>query len=202
MSSPKLPFTDSPPEQPIINILGEKVALGPLRRDLLPLYQRWINDFEVTRTLAVGLFPMTFEQEAAWYDRPKRDRDAVFTIYERDSLRPIGNAGLHQIDRGHRTAEFGIMIGEKDCWDKGYGTEVARLMLEYGFVALSLHNIMLRAYSFNQRGIRAYEKAGFKPIGRRREARRFGGKPYDESLMDCLATEFQGTALPKLLPEN
>ena len=202
MSSPELPFSASPLAQPIINIWGEKVALGPHRRDLLPLYQKWINDFDVTRTLSIGLLPMTFEQETAWYDRPGGDRDAVFTIYLRESLRPIGNAGLHQIDHRHLSAEFGIIIGEKDCWNKGYGTEVAQLMLEYGFVALSLHNIMLRAYSYNQRGLRAYEKAGFKLIGRRREARHFAGKAYDEVLMDCLATEFQGTALSHLLPEN
>ncbi|MBI2887453.1 MAG: GNAT family N-acetyltransferase [Chloroflexi bacterium] len=192
-----------PSDQPIINIIGEKVALGPHRRELLPLYHKWINDFEVTRTLAVGMQPMTWEGEEAWYQRTSQpgDHDILFTIYQRESLRPIGNTGLHRIDHQHRTAEFGILIGEKDCWDKGYGTEVARLMLEYGFTALSLHSIMLRAYSFNQRGLRAYTRAGFKLIGRRREARRFAGVAYDEVLMDCLATEFQGQTLAHLLPE-
>ena len=191
------------PDQPIINIWGEKVALGPHRRDLLPLYQRWINDFDVTRTLAIPMRPMTHEAEEAWYQRTSQgDRDIAFTIYELATLRPIGSTGLHAIDHLHRIAEFGILIGEKDCWDKGYGTEVAMLMLDYGFTALSLHNIMLRAYSFNQRGLRAYTKAGFKVIGRRREARRFGGQAYDEVLMDCLASEFQSPVLHKLLPEN
>ena len=187
--------------QPIINIVGEKVALGPHRRDLLPLYQKWINDFEVTRTLAVGLRPMTWEAEEAWYNSP-RDRDVSFTIYERATLRPIGNTGLHNVDHKHRTAEFGIMIGEKDCWDKGYGTEVARLMLDYGFTGLGLHNIFLRAYGYNERAIRAYSRAGFRLIGRRREARRFGGRPYDEVFMDCLATEFESPVLHRLLPES
>ena len=38
--------------QPIVNIVGEKVALGPLRRDLLPLYHKWSNDFEGMECLA------------------------------------------------------------------------------------------------------------------------------------------------------
>lgn len=53
---------------PIINIRGEKVALGPLERSLLPDYRRWINDFETVRTLGAAPRPMTAEQEEAWYD--------------------------------------------------------------------------------------------------------------------------------------
>ena len=188
--------------QPTINITGEKVALGPLRRDLLLLYVKWVNDFEVTRTLAIQMRPMKFEDEQAWYERARGERDIEFTVYVRESLRPIGTTGLLHINHQHRSAEFGILIGEKDCWDKGYGTEAATLMLDYGFTALSLHNIMLRAYSYNARGLRAYEKAGFKLIGRRREARRFGGEVCDEVLMDCLATEFHSPVLYRLLPEN
>ena len=189
-------------EQPILNIVGEKVALGPHRRDLVPLYLKWINDFEVTRTLAVGPRPMTREAEEAWYDRASKEEQSVtFTIYERATLRPIGNTGLHRIDHVNRTAEFGIMIGEKDCWGKGYGTETATLMLDYGFTALGLHHIMLRVYSYNTRGIRAYTRAGFKVAGRLREAHRLGGRAYDVILMDCLATEFESLALRYLLPE-
>ena len=180
-------------EQPILNITGENVALGPVRRDLLPLYQRWINDFEVTRTLGARLRPMTWEAEEAWYEQSSKGDDAHFTIYERATMRPIGNTGLHDIDHLHRTAEFGILIGEKECWGKGYGTETTRLMLDYGFNALGLHNIMLTAFSFNERGLRAYTRAGFREIGRRREAFRLAGRAYDVVYMDCLATEFDAS---------
>jgi len=177
--------------QPILCIVGEKVALGPLRRELLPLYQRWLNDFEVTRTTGRGGQPVTFEAEQAWYEQIGRtDADVVFTVYERATMRPIGNTGLHQIDHRHRTAEFGIVIGERDCWSKGYGTEVTRLLLRYGFQALDLHNIVLRVHSDNEGGIRAYTRAGFKLVGRRRQAHRRDGRAYDVIYMDCLATEF------------
>jgi RimJ/RimL family protein N-acetyltransferase len=134
----------------ITNIAGELVALGPLRRDLIPVYYRWINDFEVTRTLAVSMYPRTLDAQEDWYERNARGgRDVVFTIYERSSGRPIGNTSLDEVDHMHRCAEFGILIGEKDAWGKGYGTEATSLMLEYGFSALGLHNILLRVLSSN-----------------------------------------------------
>ena len=193
---------DQQPEAPILNIVGRKVALGPQRRDLLPLYQRWANDFAVTRTTAIGLRPLTVEDEQAWLDGlVGSPTDVAFTIYQLADLRPIGNTGLHQIDRANGTAEFGIMIGEKDCWGKGYGTETAALMLDYGFNGLGLHNIMLRVYTLNQRGIRAYARAGFREFGRRREAVRRGGRAYDVVYMDCLATDFDSPVLKQLIEQ-
>jgi len=188
------------PDGPIVNIVGEKVALGPRRRDLLPLYQQWMNDFEVTRTLGVGWRPITWEFEEAWYARvSQNEREIGFTIYERASLRPIGSTGLHDVDHQHRTAGFGIVIGEKDCWGKGYGTEATVLTLDYAFTGLGLHNVILTVYADNERGLRAYTRAGFRVIGRRREALRRGGQANDVVYMDCLATEFEGSILRRLL---
>jgi diamine N-acetyltransferase len=186
-----MPSSPENEASPVINITGEKVALGPIRRDLLPLYQRWMNDFEVTRTLGARLRPLTHEAEEAWYDEASK-KDILFTLYERATMRPIGNTGLHDIDHFHRGAEFGLLIGEKECWGKGYGTEATRLMLDYGFNALGLHNIVLTVFSFNERGLRAYTRAGFREIGRRREAFRLGGEPHDVVYMDCLSSEMGG----------
>ncbi len=193
-------LNSTPNDLPIVNITGEKIALGPARRELVPLYQKWMNDFEVVRTLGARLGPMTREAEEAWYERVSGGGgEILFTIYERATMRPIGNTGLDDIDPFHRTATFGILIGEKECWGKGYGTEVTRLMLDYGFTALGLHNIMLTAYSFNERGLRAYTRAGFREIGRRREAFRLGGRAYDVVYMDCLAAEFESPVLRRVL---
>ena len=184
-------------EQPVLSIEGDLVALGPLNRDLLPLYQRWINNLGTTRTLDLPPHPMTMEKEQDWYDRQSRaENDVPFTIYERETLRPIGNTGLHEIDYRNRTATFGIIIGEPECRGKGYGTETTRLMLDYAFTVLGLHNLMLIVFEFNAAGIRAYQKAGFKEFGRRRECRPMGGKLWDEIRMDCLSTEFERPATP------
>src|SRR3712207_6706710 len=77
-------------ERPLVNIEGERVALGPLRRDLLATYQRWINDFYTLRTLGGSLRPKTMEQETAWYERAATGEGNVnFTSYERGSWKPI-----------------------------------------------------------------------------------------------------------------
>jgi diamine N-acetyltransferase len=184
-------------EETILIAVGELVAVGPIRQDLLPLYQRWINDLGTTRTLGIPPLPMTSEKEQEWYDRQsKAEDDAPFTIYERETLRPIGNTGLHEIDHRNRSATFGIMIGEPDCRGKGYGTETTRLMLDYAFTALSLHNVMLTVFEFNPAGKRTYEKAGFKELGRRRQCRMMGGKFWDEIFMDCLSGEFERPVTP------
>ncbi|MEJ7814854.1 MAG: GNAT family N-acetyltransferase [Rubrobacter sp.] len=184
---------------PILNIEGDLVALGPLRRDLLPLYQHWINDLGTMRTLGLPPHPMTSKREQDWYDRQSKAEDDVpFTIYERKTLRPIGNSGLHGVDHRNRTAKFGILIGESECRGKGYGTEATSLMLDYAFSALGLHNVMLTVLEFNPAGIRAYEKAGFKEIGRRRRCRMRGGKMWDEIYMDCLSSEFESPVLRRI----
>jgi RimJ/RimL family protein N-acetyltransferase len=122
-----------------------------------------------------------------------------FIIYEQATLRPIGLTELRNISYKNGTADYGILIGEKDCWDKGFGTEATILMLDYGFTIPGLHNIMLDTYSYNERAIRAYQRAGFHIIGRRREANRWGDKLYDQALMDCVSTEFHNPIKP--IPE-
>lgn len=109
------------PDQLIINIVGDKVALGPLRRELVPLYQRSINDFAVIETLGgAGLRPMTAEGEIAWYERiVKSETDVSFTIYELKMLRPIGNVALHQIDHFNRTATSASSSARRTCGAKG-----------------------------------------------------------------------------------
>lgn len=184
-----------PEGQPILNMVGDKVALGPLHRVLLPLLLTWFNDFEYAWTTGhVG--PMTAEALAASYEKDTTDaRQAHFAIYERATMRPVGAASLRAIDG--QTATFAI--GEKDCWGKGYGTEATRLVLDYGFNALGLHNIMLMVHGDNERAIRAYTRAGFRLIGRRREVIKRVGHLQDLIYMDCLATEFQSPLLRQLL---
>lgn len=183
-------------QDPLINMEGDLVALGPLRRDLLPLYYRWINNFSTLRTLgAVAPRPTTLEQETAWFEAEQASGAIGFTIYERATSSPIGNTALHAVDQRNRTATFGILIGEPDARGRGFGTETTRLMLDYAFTALGLHSVMLTCAEFNAAGRRAYEKAGFREFGRRRECRWLAGRLWDDVYMDCLATEFQSPVL-------
>lgn len=180
---------------PIINILGEKVALGPLVREHVPLFARWFNDFAMTRTFDTPV-PRTIEALTATYEAQAQDRDAyLFTIFERASWRPIGRTVLYDVDWRGRSADFSIMIGEADARGQGYGTETTRLMLDFAFTALGLHSVMLTTRAFNLAGQAAYRKAGFKEFGRRRQCSFLAGRLHDLVYMDCLASEFTSPVL-------
>jgi RimJ/RimL family protein N-acetyltransferase len=187
------------PASPILNITGERVGLGPIEREHLPFIQRWDNDLFVLRTAGIGVRPRTVEDVAAWYERGVADHSrARFVIVELASGQPIGTCELRDIDYRHRTAEIGITIGEGSARGQGYGTEATRLLLDYAFTALGLHNVLLDVAEYSLAGRRAYEKAGFREIGRRRECNPLGGRLYDDILMEALATDFDSPVLGKV----
>jgi diamine N-acetyltransferase len=191
-----------PTSLPIITLEGEKVALGPLSRSYLGHFQRWFNDLEVMTTYSIRWSPKTEEGADEWYRRVSEDRQAVaFMVYRRAERVPLGYTMLLNINHYHQIADFDIILGEKAVWGQGYGTEATLLTLDYGFTALNLHSIMLTVRAFNERGLRAYERAGFRVFGRRREARQLAGRRYDLIYMECLASEFQSPVLHKLLPK-
>ncbi|HUG14035.1 MAG TPA: GNAT family protein [Thermomicrobiales bacterium] len=185
--------------EPALMIRGELVGLGPLRRDLASTFQRWMNDLGVVRTLAQPRRPMTVDAEHAWLDGALTSSDAIFTIYELDTLRPIGNTGLENIHATNGTCEFGIVIGERDAWGKGHGTEATRLMLSYAFDVLGLHSVRLAVYANNERAIRAYERAGFRRAGRIRGAQRIGRARIDEIMMDAVVDDFEPSFLHEIM---
>jgi diamine N-acetyltransferase len=188
------------PGTAVIMVAGELVALGPIRRDLAPVYVRWFNDLGTMRTLGQPPLPKTLEDEQRWFDQSLASGQPVrFTIYEQPSLRPIGTTDLRDIDYRSGTAEFGIVIGEPDARGRGCGTEATRLVLDYAFSALGLTSVMLKVVDFNPAAKRAYEKAGFRDIGRRRRAHIMGGRLWDVWYMDCLAEEFTPGAISTIL---
>ncbi|MHB8070359.1 MAG: GNAT family N-acetyltransferase [Candidatus Cryosericum sp.] len=166
---------------------GMKVMLTPACRDEVPTYWKWICDPEVNVTLADTGACVTVENEYTWYDEnlaaPREDYVHV-DVRETATFRLVGNGELFDIDHGNGTAELGILIGEKDCWGRGYGTEAVALLAQYGFQVLNLANILLRLDDFNVHGLAAYLKVGFHEIGRRRASVLKDGRRNDEILMD------------------
>lgn len=184
------------PQPPIVNIEGDLVALGPISKDLLPTITRWMADFGAQQRLGFPPAPFTLENEEEWYSAASARRgDVTFLIRERETMAPIGSCALHNIDYRNRSAVFGIMIGESAARGRGFGTETARLMLDYAFTILGLHSVSLTVAGFNLAGQKAYARAGFRECGRLRERRWMAGRMYDEVYMDCLATEFSGSVL-------
>jgi RimJ/RimL family protein N-acetyltransferase len=187
--------TTTPDGQPLL-VVGTRAALGPLRRDLLEHYTRWMND-PVTMRGVARRRPLTLDAETAWYERAAADTGtaAHFTVYDRDDLAPVGTTGLSAIDHANGTAEFGIMLGERR--GRGIGTDATRLTLDWAFGELGLHNVMLRVFAWNERARHAYLAAGFSEIGRRRAAAVTRDGRADVVFMDVLASEQAGGAQPK-----
>ena len=186
-------------ETPTINIHGERVALGPMRADLVDTYERWNNDFGTMRTQGDLPGPRTRERARAWYERVSTAQGSYwYLIYEKETWQPIGITWLDDVDHLHRSCGFAISIGEESMRGKGFGTETARLMLDFAFTALGMHNVSLQVYSHNIAGIKAYERAGFREYGRRHECFYMGGTYWDEILMECLSTDFDSTVLAQV----
>ena len=176
-------------------ILGEKVYLRPLeKKDLNERYLSWLNDPEVTRYLETGIFPSTMDQLEKYYQQVSgSSSQVILAIIDKDSDEHIGNVKLGPINWVHRKAAFGIMIGEKKFWAKGFGTEATRLIIEYGFFRLNLHRIYLGVFAEHKGAIRSYEKVGFKIEGCMREDLFQDGQYKDHLWMGLLRSEYVKT---------
>ncbi len=174
-------------------IYGERIRLRAVEREDVKKFCVWVNDPEVTRHLTLYL-PISTVDEEHWFDslgkRDPNEKPLVIEIRDGDGWKMIGNCGVFGIDPISRLGELGIMIGEKDEWNKGYGTETMSLLLRHCFETLNLNRVYLHVYAENLRGKRAYEKAGFVEEGRLREAVYKRGKYDDVIVMSVLRSEW------------
>lgn len=172
---------------------GAKIYLRPLQRaDLNEKYLGWLNDAEVTRYLETGAFPTTMQDLEKYYQGVTGSRsEVIFAIADSKTQRHIGNVKLGPINWVHRRAMFGIMIGEKDCWGKGIGEEVTRLVVGYGFSRLNLNRIGLAVFAEHEAAIRCYQAVGFKIEGKFREEMFCKGAYKDRLWMGLLRSEYE-----------
>ncbi len=180
---------------PVI-IKGTRVILTPQQRENVPTYWKWICDPEVNAGLTDIGACVSIESEYEWYDNnvAKAAESSVnFDIHEVDGMRLVGDCALFDIDHAAGTAELGLIIGEKDCWNRGYATETVALLARYAFDVQGLSNVILHVYDFNERAVAAYLKAGFHEIGRRRGVRH-GACIIEEIIMDIVPGEATGLA--------
>jgi RimJ/RimL family protein N-acetyltransferase len=176
-------------------IYGEKTRLRRIERADIPTFVRWFNDPEVREFLTMYR-PISIAEEEKWFEEQLGVKDQeLFAIETTDGVH-IGSVGLHRINWQYRHAELGIAIGEKAYWSQGYGSDAIHTLLRFAFQEMNLHRIHLRARADNARGIRAYEKSGFRHEGRLREAIYSNGRYYDELHMGILRREFDAPPPP------
>lgn len=168
---------------------GTKLILRPLTLADAPHFVRWLKDREVKKMNLRRT--VSLKEERAWIKKLQNKKNAdevTFAIETIDGVL-IGSVGLHVQKKDHH-ARFGILIGHKDYWGKGYGTEASRLIIMYGFSRRRLHRIYLQVYSYNTRAIALYKKLGFREEGVGRDHIRYDGRYYDEVHMGLLHDEW------------
>lgn len=179
--------------RPIPTLRGELVYLRPAERTDLDLFVRWFADAETTRYLGLRA-PFSRAMEDKWFDTMVEEQGKKryhFVICLLSDDRAIGTAGFHHVNLEDGHATFGISIGEKEEWSKGYGTDALRAICDFGFGQLRLERVELDVYEPNKRAQRSYEKAGFVSEGTLRHAHFSAGRFHDVLRMSLLREEWE-----------
>ena len=169
-------------------LIGRKCYLSPMDINDSEKYTEWLNDLDVISNLSIYNSMINTDIEKSFLEKLSKEHN--YSIIDTKTNYLIGSCGFIELDHLNQVGEAGIFIGDKKYWNKGYGTEAFQLLLDYGFKALNLHNVVLKVYSFNERAIKSYKNIGFKIIGKRRESLKRGNKLYDIIYMDLLYNEF------------
>jgi len=184
-------------------LVGEKCYLSPCSLEDAEKWTEWDNDLEFAIPLGEEAFMVfSLDKMKEIIGNLIKKQDPIFSIIDLKTDTPIGRCMLFNVDKVNRKAMLGIGIGSKKYWNKGYGQDATKLLLDYGFNLLNLNNIMLGVFSYNQRAINCYRKIGFKEMGRRRKSKIIGGKIFDEIFMDILAEEFESAYVNRFVKKE
>ncbi len=149
----------------MITILtGAEKRIRPLRPDDLAILRRWDSDPEL-QALTGRKFDAADEM-AQWWAAIERDRSRLAVAIVDDDGRLIGDIELENVAWRAGEAELRIAIGDKSCWNRGFGTQALREMAGLAFEQLGLQSLYLRVSEHNVRAIRSYAKVGFRKVGR------------------------------------
>ena len=174
---------------------GEKIFLRPIEveeiLEIAKLFVKWFNDEIVTYFMFTGQKPQNTEQIVEQLKKElKEENNAVFLVVDLETKKPIGYAGLYEINSTTKKAEFRVLIGDKDFWSRGYGTEIIELIKYYGFDRLNLNRIYLGYTANNKSASKAYQKAGYVFEGILKEDIYRNSQYYDSIRMAILRKNY------------
>jgi RimJ/RimL family protein N-acetyltransferase len=128
---------------------------------------RWRSDpelaaFDASRPVQIPYdnYERNWSFDFRFTDMPKRS----FAIEDANG-RHIGNVMYYNFDGDRREAEIGISIGERDCWENGYGTDALKALTTAVFRDGEIGRFYLHTLDWNGRAQRAFQKAGFQECG-------------------------------------
>ena len=165
-------------------IEGERVYIRELtENDATERYCKWLNDPVVNKYLETR--EATIEDLKEYIKSRKKSPNCLFFgIFLKENNKHIGNVKLEPIDFEKKISDFGMMIGEKEYWGKGIGTEVTQLVINYAFNELNLKKIRLGVIPENIPARKVYEKVGFKVTKIEKNKIRHGDKLFDHMIME------------------
>lgn len=168
----------------------ERVTLRPYQPEDIAFIHTWFNDPEVTHYMFTGQKPTTLEQVQHIMQHDVASNNVVMIAVDKETSTVIGLVGLYEIHDTAKKAEMRIIIGNKDFWGKGYGTELTEVITFYGFDRLNLHRIHLGYTAANGAAAGAYTNAGYVQEGVRRDDIYRNSRYYDSVLMGLLRDEY------------
>ena len=165
-------------------IVGERVALGPLRPELYPLHVEWVNDPEVAWNVFGRHEPRTLAEERAWLEREAaRPENRFWLVYRRDHDHPIGVTSLTDIGVPPGTATFRILIGAAADRGQGFGEEASRLVIRPRLRRARARPHRAPRVRVQQGARRLYRRLGFRERQRRRDRIHRDGRTWDVIIM-------------------
>lgn len=174
-------------------IEGLLVNLRAIEDEDIELLHRWFNDREVTRFLSIPFPAFSLAEERAIVQRQREGGEKQYAIVLKDGPM-IGACTLRGFDHTARSCELAIAIGDKRYWGRGYGGAAVELLLRVAFDGLNQHRVWLTCIAFNERGLRAYRRLGFREEGRLRDNRFIDGRYEDTIMMGMLEDEWRQRA--------
>ncbi len=166
-------------------LCGENIYLREVRpSDVTEAYYQWLNDPTITQFLECRFSPNSIDNLIEYVKIKQTDPNNIFlAIVIKENHRHIGNIKLEPINWIHRFADVGILVGEKDCWGKGYATQAIDLVSKFAFDTLNLRKLTAGSYEVNPGSVKAFQKAGFHIECIRKSQLFFQGKYVDNILL-------------------
>lgn len=173
-------------------IKGNNVYLRALMRsDADGYYPGWLNDDEVCSGNMHHVYPYSVEDSIKYIEGANNNEHRfVQAIIRNSDDSHIGNIALDNINYINSTAEFTILIGDKNCWGKGYAKEASKLICKHGFFTLNLNRIYCGTLETNIAMIKLAEYLSMVEEGRRRQAVFKGGRYVDVIEYGVLRNEY------------
>jgi ribosomal-protein-alanine N-acetyltransferase len=141
---------------------SKRLQLVPLGTDHLSSeYVNWMNDPEVNAYLESG-GDYTLEKLNEFLANVEKSPILFWAIHIKENGKHIGNIKIDPVNQRHKYAEYGIMMGDKLEWGKGYAKEASLSVISYCFSEeMNLRKINLGVRSMNTAAVELYKKIGF-----------------------------------------